>query len=165
MHLGNFMMLCLVALSVVGWTLCHSSNEFVSVFMEERASFFNILPLRSACYHSEIENISKLRCISQCLAQFDVCKGILFNKDRQTCKLIDCNPADTFDGPDIDTGRWDLYGMMVQNGINVYISKYYLIVSLLCLSLLFFSLNESSYQGFFLNITNCLVSVFKFVEM
>ena len=115
MHLGNFMMLCLVALSVVGWTLCHGSNEFVSAFMEKRASFFNNLPLRSACYHSEIENTSKLRCLSQCLARLDVCKGILFNKDRQTCKLIDCNPADAYVGPDLDNGRWDLFWK--KNGI------------------------------------------------
>ena len=115
MHLGNFKMLCLVALSVIGWKFCHGSNEFVSVFMEKRASFFNNLPLRSACYHSEIENTSKLRCLSQCLARLDVCNGILFNKERQTCKLIECNPADEFVGPDLDNGRWDLFWK--KNGI------------------------------------------------
>ena len=109
MHLGNFKMLCLVALSVIGWKICYGSNEFVSVFMEKRASFFNNLPLRSACYHSEIENTSKLRCLSQCLSRLDVCNGILFNKERQTCKLIDCNPADTFEGPYLENGRWDLF--------------------------------------------------------
>ena len=115
MHLGNFKMLCLVALSLIGWKFCHGSNEFVSVFMEKRASFFDNLPLRSACYHSEFENTSKRRCLSQCLARLDVCNGILFNKERQTCKLIDCNPADAFDGPDLDTGRWDLFWK--KNGI------------------------------------------------
>ena len=109
MHLGNFKMLCLVALSVIGWKFCYGSNEFVSAFMEKRASFFNNLPLRSACYHSEIENTSKLRCLSQCLSRLDVCNGILFNKERQTCKLIECNPADAFDGSDLDNGRWDLF--------------------------------------------------------
>ena len=136
MHLGNFKMLCLVALSVIGWTFCHGSNEFVSVFMEKRASFDNNLPLRSACYHSEIENTSKLRCLSQCLARLDVCNGILFNKERQTCKLIECNPADTFDGPDLYNGRWDLFWK--QNGIIL--SKYYLIAFFtLCLFYYFFS--------------------------
>ena len=88
---------------------CHGSNEFVSVFMEKRASFFNNLPQRSACYHSEMEKISKLRCLSQCLSRLDVCSGILFNKERQTCKLIDCNPADTFESPYLENGRWDLF--------------------------------------------------------
>ena len=136
MNLGNFKMLCLVALFVIGWKFCHGSNEVISVFMDKRASFDNNLPLRSACYHSEIENTSKRRCLSKCLSRLDVCNGILFNKERQTCKLIDCNPADTFDGPDLNNGRWDLFWK--KNGIIL--SKYFLIAFFtLCLSLLFFS--------------------------
>ena len=136
MHLGNFKMLCWVALALISLKFCHGSNEFVSAFMEKRASFFDNLPLRSACYHSEIENTSKLRCLSQCLARLDVCSGILFNKERQTCKLIECNPADVFDGPVLDNGRWDLFWK--KNGIIL--SRYYLIAFFtLCLSLLFFS--------------------------
>ena len=143
MHLGNFKMLCLVAVALISLKICHGSNEFVSVFIEKRASFFDNLPLRSACYHSEIENTSKLRCLSQCLARLDVCKGILFNKERQTCKLIDCNPADTFDGSDLDTGRWDLFW-----GKNGIILSFQILFNsfLYSLSLFIFSLNESSYQ-------------------
>ena len=110
MHLGSFNMLILVALVLISWTFCHGSDEFASVLMEKRASFDTNLPLTSACYDSEIRNTSKLPCLFQCLNHLDVCNGILFNQESQTCKIINCYPADEFSGQDFDPGRWDLYG-------------------------------------------------------
>ena len=107
MHLGSFNVLFWVALVFIRWMFCHGSNEFVSVFMEKRESFDNNLPLTSACYNSEIENTSPIRCSSQCLDSQAVCKGILFNQERKTCKLIKCSP--THSDLDFDPGRWTLF--------------------------------------------------------
>ena len=109
MYLGSCNMLFWVALALISWTFCHGSDEVTSVFMEKRASFDNNLPLTSACYISEIKKTSKLRCLSQCLSRLDVCNGILFNQESQACKLIKCNPADSFAGVGVAIGSWDLF--------------------------------------------------------
>ena len=106
MRLGSFNVLFWVAL-VISSTFSHGSDEFVSVFMEKRESFDNNLPLTSACYNSEIENTSPICCSSQCLASHAVCNGILFNQERKTCKLINCNP--THPAVDFDPGSWTLF--------------------------------------------------------
>lgn len=102
-------MLFWVVLALVSWTFCHGANEAINVFMEKRASFDNNLRLTSACYISEIEKTSRLRCFSQCLSRLDVCNGILFNQERKACKLIKCNPTDSLSGLSVDIGRWDLF--------------------------------------------------------
>ena len=124
MHLGSFNMLFLVAFSLISWMFCHGSDAFISFFIEKRASFDNNLPLTSACYISDIENTSRLRCFSQCVSRLDVCNGILFNQERQACKLIKCNPANSSSGPHVAIGSWDLfwntYGIHIFLHIEVY---------------------------------------------
>ena len=116
MHLGNSNMLFLFVFSLINWKFCRGSDEFVRVFMGKRASFDNNLPLTSVCYHSKIKNTNKRRCVSQCLNHHDICNGI--NKERQTCKLIECNP---FPGLGFDTGRWDLF--LKTTGIKLYFTE------------------------------------------
>ena len=124
MHLGSINVLYWVALVFIRWMFCHGSNEFVSVFMEKRESFDNNLPLTSACYNSEIENTSPIRCTSQCLDSHAVCKGILFNQERKTCKLINCSP--THSALDFDPGRWTLFWKTTGIYLFIKISLHYL---------------------------------------
>lgn len=140
MHLGSSNLLFLFALALISWTFGRGSDEIVSVIMEKRASFYNSLPLTSVCYHSEIKNTSKRRCLSQCLTHHEMCTGILFNKERQACKLIDCYPSDAFPGLGFDTGRWDLFSKTT--GIKLYFYKDHFFF------MFFLSLKEAvSYSG------------------
>ena len=124
MYLGNSSMLFWVALVLISWTFCHGSDEIVSVLMEKRASFDNKLPLTSACYISEIENTSRLRCFSQCVSHLDVCNGIVFNQESQACKLIKCNPADLSSGQSVAIGSWDLFWNTCGTHIFLQIANY-----------------------------------------
>ena len=118
MHLGSSNLLFPFASALIIWKFCDGSDKIVSVFIGKRASFYNSLPLTSECYQLEIKNTNKRRCVSQCLNHHDICNGILFNKERQACKLIDCYPSDAFPGLGFDTGRWDLFSKTT--GIKLY---------------------------------------------
>ena len=104
-------MVIFVSLAMINLT--QGSGAVVSLHMKSRASFDgNFI---SACYE-EIENASPIQCVSQCLIRSDVCYGVLFNKEREACKLIKCNPADLFLFGQFNTGRWNLF--LKENGIH-----------------------------------------------
>ena len=105
-----------VTLAITRWTQGQDAGAVVSALMKKYASFDGNLPLTSACYVLEIDNTSPLECGSQCLTRPDVCYGILFNRESETCKLIKCNPAFVFTDEKFDTERWELYWK--ENGIN-----------------------------------------------
>lgn len=96
MTISSFKMVLFVSLAVTHWMKRQGSSAEVSMQMKKHASFDGNLPVVSACYNSEIENISPLYCASQCLTRPNVCYGILFNRESETCKIIKCNPAYVF---------------------------------------------------------------------
>ena len=112
----SILMLIFVSLAYTSWTNGQDSGAMIRIFMKKRSSFDGNLPLTSACYVLEIDNTSPLECGSQCLTRPDVCYGILFNRESETCKLIKCNPAYVFSDEKFDTGRWELYWK--EYGIN-----------------------------------------------
>lgn len=110
---NRFNMVIFVSLAIIN--LPQGSGAVVSLQMKNRASFDGNLPIISACYE-EIEIASLIQCVSPCRIRSDVCYGVLFNKESETCKLIKCNPADLFSFGQFDTGRWHLY--LKENGIH-----------------------------------------------
>ena len=105
-----------VSLAIIPRTQGQDSGPVVSALMKKQASFDGNLPRTSTCYLSEIDNTCPLYCASQCLSRPDVCYGILFNRESETCKLIKFNPADDFTDGQTDTGRWDL--LWKENGMH-----------------------------------------------
>ena len=130
MTISSFKMVLFVSLAVTHWMKRQGSSAEVSMQMKKHASFDGNLPVMSACYNSEIENISPLYCASQCLTRPNVCYGILFNWESETCKIIKCNPAYVFFEEHFDPGRWDL--LWKENGMHYII--FFTITSCVCQS-------------------------------
>ena len=122
MFFGRYIKLLCVALTISRWSSCHASADLISILMEKRAAFDNNLPLTSECYDSEIKTTSRIHCASQCLNYLNMCNGILFSGESETCKLINCNPTDSFLNGSFDTGRWDLFWKTT--GIKMYLQYY-----------------------------------------
>ena len=116
----SFNTVIFVSLAITNWTQGQDPGAAVSVQMKKRASFDGNLTLTSTCYISEIKNTSPSYCASRCLFRPDVCHGILFNRESETCKLIKCNPAGAFSEGQFYTGKWDL--LWKEKGIQKFYS-------------------------------------------
>ena len=140
MTISSLKMLMFVSLAYTSWTNGQDSDAMIRIFMKKRSSFDGNLPLTSSYYNSEIKFTNPVQCASQCLTRFELCRGILFNHEYETCKLIKCNPADAFSVGQFKTGRWELFWR--ENGI-----KYTHFISLSLSLSLFLSLSLSARVG------------------
>ncbi|XP_078328016.1 uncharacterized protein LOC111117162 isoform X2 [Crassostrea virginica] len=105
----SILMLIFVSLAYTSWTNGQDSGAMIRIFMKKRSSFDGNLPLTSECYNSEMKFTNPVQCASQCLTRIELCRGILFNQEYGTCRLIKCNPADAFSVGQFNTGRWELF--------------------------------------------------------